>query len=197
MCDYNTQVIMVKNKKGGSGHKRMARKHVSGGSGYQNKVRKKREEGEIYARVIKLNGGQFAHIKCEDGKLRNLVIRGQFRRRKRGNRLSADTLVLAGLRDWEVINGKKLEKADLLEVYNNFEADKLQKSKQLPECLYTETQKQQEDDGVLFDRNATASDFVTQNQVISRTTTVSEPEKQETKKEDKKIFDSEFDWDDI
>ena len=31
---------MVKNKKGGSGHKRMARKHVSGGSGYQNKVRK-------------------------------------------------------------------------------------------------------------------------------------------------------------
>ena len=183
MCDYNTQVIMVKNKKGGSGHKRMARKHVSGGSGYQNKVRKKREEGEIYARVIKLNGGQFAHIKCEDGKLRNLVIRGQFRRRKRGNRLSADTLVLAGLRDWEVINGKKLEKADLLEVYNNFEADKLQK--------------EEEDDGVLFDRNATASDFVTQNQVISRTTTVSEPEKQETKKEDKKIFDSEFDWDDI
>ena len=64
---------MVKNKKGGSGHKRMARKHVSGGSGYQNKVRKKREEGEIYARVIKLNGGQFSHIKCEDGKLRNFV----------------------------------------------------------------------------------------------------------------------------
>lgn len=115
---------MVKNKKGGSGHKRMARKHVSGGGGYQNKIRKKQEEGEIYARVIKLNGGQFAHIKCHDGKTRNLVIRGQFRRRKRGNRLAADTLVLAGLRDWEVVNGKKLEKADLLEVYGTHEADR-------------------------------------------------------------------------
>ena len=190
------KAIMVKNKKGGSGHKRMARKHVSGGSGYQNKVRKKREEGEIYARVIKLNGGQFAHIKCEDGVMRNLVIRGQFRRRKRGNRLSADTLVLAGLRDWEVTSGKKLEKADLLEVYGNFEADQLQKSKELPECLYTETQKEEEDDGLLFDRNATASDFIVQNQVISTKVDTTD-NKHETKKEDKEIFDGEFDWDDI
>ena len=97
---------MVKNKKGGSGHKRMARKNVSGGGGYQNKLRKKKEEAEIYARVIKLNGGQFAHIKCEDGKTRNLVMRAKFRRRKRGNLLKAETLVLAGLRDWEVINAK-------------------------------------------------------------------------------------------
>ena len=187
---------MVKNKKGGSGHKRMARKHVSGGSGYQNKVRKKREDGEIYARVIKLNGGQYAHIKCEDGVMRNLVIRGQFRRRKRGNRLSADTLVLAGLRDWEVTNGKKLEKADLLEVYGNFEADQLQKSKELPECLYTEIQKEEEEDGLLFDRNATASDFIAQNTVISTKDDTAE-KKQETKKEDKELFDGEFDWDDI
>ena len=60
---------MVKNKKGGSGHKRMARKNISDGGGYQNKLRKKQEDAEIYARVIKLNGGQFAHIKCEDGNL--------------------------------------------------------------------------------------------------------------------------------
>jgi initiation factor 1A len=191
---------MVKNKKGGSGHKRMASKHVSGGGGYQSKVRKKREEGEIYARVIKLNGGQFAHIKCSDGVMRNLVIRGRFRRRKRGNRLSAGTLVLAGLRDWEVTNGKKLEKADLLEVYGNFEAESLQKSKELPECLFTEVQKEEEEDGILFDRNATASDFVMQNRVISGTTASESQEKdtvKETKKEDEEIFDGDFDWDEI
>ena len=86
---------------------------------------------------------------------------------------------------------KKLEKADLLEVYGNFEAESLQKSKELPECLFTEVQKEEEEDGILFDRNATASDFATQNRVISGTTT-SESEKKdtvkETKKEDKEIF---------
>ena len=186
---------MVKNKKGGSGHKRMARKHVSGGGGYQNKIRKKREDGEIYARVIKLNGGQFAHIKCEDGKMRILVIRGQFRRRKTGNRLSADTLVLAGLRDWEVVNGKKLEKADLLEVYGSHEADELQKARELPECLYSDTQKEEEEDGLVFDKNATADDFITENQVIS--VEPSTMKKEEAKNQDKDMFDGDFSWDDI
>ena len=103
---------------------------------------------------------------------------------------------MLGLRDWEVTSGKKLEKADLLEVYGNFEADQLQKSKELPECLYTEIQKEEEDDGLLFDRNATASDFIVQNQVISTKVDTTE-NKHETKKEDKEIFDGEFDWDDI
>jgi translation initiation factor IF-1 len=187
---------MVKNKKGGSGHKRMARKHVSGGGGYQNKIRKKQEEGEIYARVIKLNGGQFAHIKCHDGKTRNLVIRGQFRRRKRGNRLATDTLVLAGLRDWEVINGKKLEKADLLEVYGTHEADQLQKSGELPECLYTEIQKEEEADGLVFDKNATTNDFISENTVVAQDTTVSSAN-ESNKDKDKDMFDGDFDWDDI
>ena len=48
----------------------------------------------------------------------------------------------------------------------------------------------------MFDRNATASDFITQNTVISTKVDTAE-KKQETKKEDKELFDGEFDWDDI
>ena len=127
--------------------------------------------------------------------MRNLVIRGQFRRRKRGNRLSADTLVLAGLRDWEVVNGKKLEKADLLEVYGSHEADELQKARELPECLYSDTQKEEEEDGLVFDKNATADDFITENQVIS--VEPSTMKKEEAKNQDKDMFDGDCSWDDI
>lgn len=186
---------MVKNKKGGSGHKRMARKHVANSGTYTNKLRKKKEEGEIYARVIKLNGGQFAHIKCEDGQKRNLVIRAKFRRRKRGNRLVADTLVLAGLRDWEVTSGKKLEKADLLEVYNSGEATELQKSKELPECLYeVKTEEGYESDNIVFDRSATADDFAKQNVIIKTDSKETKIEKRGT---DKDLDLTDFDWDDI
>ena len=186
---------MVKNKKGGSGHKRMARKNVSGGGGYQNKLRKKKEDAEIYARVIKLNGGQFAHIKCEDGKTRNLVIRAKFRRRKRGNRLSAETLVLAGLRDWEVISAKKMPKADLLEVYNGGEAKELQKSGELPECLYEiNTGEEEVDDNIEFDRHATNKDFVGQNIIIKSATN---DEKIEKRGADKELDEGEINWDDI
>ena len=185
---------MVKNKKGGSGHKRMARKNVTGG-GYQNKLRKKKEDAEIYARVIKLNGGQFAHIKCADGKTRNLVIRAKFRRRKRGNRLAAETLVLAGLRDWEVISAKKMPKADLLEVYNGGEAKALQKCGELPECLYEiNTAEEEENDNIEFDRHATKKDFVGQNVIIQKKTDDKKVEKRGT---DKDLDLEEINWDDI
>ena len=47
---------MVKNRKGGSGHKKMARKNVAPKGGYHNrKLRKPVEEGEIFG-VIGPNG---------------------------------------------------------------------------------------------------------------------------------------------
>ena len=51
---------MVKNKKGGSGHKKMARKNVAPKGGYNKKLRKPREEGEIIARVTQMCGGGIA-----------------------------------------------------------------------------------------------------------------------------------------
>jgi translation initiation factor IF-1 len=187
---------MPKNTKGGSGHKRMANKNNGSSSGYSNKLRRKNEEGEIYARVIKLNGGQFAYIKCEDGVKRNLVIRAKFRRRKRGNLLSADTLVLAGLRDWEVTNGKKLEKADLLEVYTGNEATTLQKSNDIPECLF-EAKTEKVVDGDLdlsFDRSATSDDFVKRNVIVRKE---EENVKVEKRGADKEMDMDEINWDDI
>ena len=48
---------MVKNKKGGSGHKKMARKMLPPKGGYHNrKLRKPVEEGEIFARVTAIHG---------------------------------------------------------------------------------------------------------------------------------------------
>ena len=60
---------MVKNKKGGSKHKKAARKHVSGNN-ISRKLRKAVEEGEIYARVIAISGGGHAKILCADKKER-------------------------------------------------------------------------------------------------------------------------------
>ena len=89
---------MVKNKKGGSGHKKMARKNVAPKGGYNKKLRKAVEEGEMYARVTAMLGGGHARIICADGKERTLVIRGKFRgRNKRDNTLKLNTFVLVGL----------------------------------------------------------------------------------------------------
>ena len=102
---------MVKNKKGGSGHKKMARKNVAPKGGYNRKLRLPKEEGEIIAQVTAISGGGHAVIKCTDGKERTLVIRGKFRgRNKRDNTIRNGSFVLAGLRSvsmGEVINPKK------------------------------------------------------------------------------------------
>ena len=125
---------MVKNKKGGSSHKRMARKNVAPRGGYSRKLRLPKEEGEIIARVTAMSGGGHAVIKCTDGKERTLVIRGKFRgRNKRDNSIGLNSIVLAGLRSvtmGEVVAAKKKEKADLIYVYNENQMDEL---KEIPE----------------------------------------------------------------
>lgn len=122
---------MVKNKKGGSGHKKMASKNVAPKGGYANrKVRLPKEEGEMIARVTAMSGGGHAAIRCTDGKNRTLVIRGKFRgRNKRDNFIGENTLVLVGLRSvtmGAVVSRKKLEKADILEIYSDDAKKELQ-----------------------------------------------------------------------
>jgi initiation factor 1A len=122
---------MVKNKKGGSGHKKLASKNVAPKGGYRSrKVRRPKEDGEMIARVTQMSGGGHAVIKCTDGKIRTLVIRGKFRgRNKRDNFIGINTLVLVGLRSvtmGAVVNCKKLEKADILEIYSDDAKKELQ-----------------------------------------------------------------------
>ena len=108
---------MVKNKKGGSKHKKMARKNVS--NNYDNiKLVKSSNDLEQYACVTKLLGNGMAEVLCNDGKRRLLIIRGKFcGRNRRDNQINLGSLVLVGIREWEVRKKKKLPKVDLLYVY--------------------------------------------------------------------------------
>jgi initiation factor 1A len=120
---------MVKNTKGGSGHKSQARKHTyDTGS---KKTRVSVDEMEIYACVISILGGANCTVKCVDGQDRLCIIRGKFRggKGKRGNMLCRGTWVLVGIREWssDGASDKESRKCDLLEVYNDFDKQELKK----------------------------------------------------------------------
>ena len=214
---------MVKNKKGGSGHKRLARKNVKGMQNYRTKLRKVIDKDEIYAKVIKMQGGSIAEIMCNDGVVRNLILRGKFRRRKRDNRIGPNTLVLAGLRSWEVLQPKKKPKADLLYVYKQYEAEKIQKEEELHSSLQIAASTNDEDDNIEFDRNASRIDFGDMGvikedlsgessevkpvpahlallgiKVKNQNVKISVPKVETKKKDTDDLLDSEeFDWDEI
>jgi initiation factor 1A len=86
------------------------------------------EQGEVYAVVQNMYGGNMCEVLCIDGKIRLCVIRGKFSGKgKRDNRLSKGSWVLVGLRDWEITSREK-PKTDLLEVYNDGDKEKLIKN---------------------------------------------------------------------
>ena len=122
---------MVKNTKGGSGHKKYGRKYQTGGS--SNFLRVAQEEGEIYAIVTKLLGNNMFHCHCIDNVVRLGHIRGKFTGRgKRDNMIAGGTWVLIGLRTWSEGGEKKkddektkIEHCDLVEVYSDSEKERL------------------------------------------------------------------------
>lgn len=123
---------MVKNTKGGSGHKKFGRKFTT--TKPNNRLRVSQDEGEIYAIVTKMLGNNMFHCFCIDNVDRLGHIRGKFTGRgKRENTISAGTWVLIGIREWdlnkigEVSNDKKkkLPQCDLLEVYSETDKERL------------------------------------------------------------------------
>ena len=107
---------MVKNKKGGSKHKKQASKNNSS-SFIKTKLRLAKEEGEIYCRVTKLLGNGL------------LIIRKKFKgRNRRDNQVGVGSVILAGLRTWSVSATKKKQKADLLCVYSDHHITELKHS---------------------------------------------------------------------
>ena len=117
---------MPKNTKGGSGHKRQARKHTSGG--YQNnRTRFSDDPLEMYAVCTKLYGQGHIEVMCHDGVSRMCVIRKKFKGRgKRDNNIILGTWLLVGKREFEVRAAGKKEKCDLLEVYRDNDKVNLQ-----------------------------------------------------------------------
>jgi initiation factor 1A len=116
---------MVKNTKGGSKHKKMARKNINA-EAVKEKTRlaNPKEPCEMYANVTKMYGQGNCEVMCNDGVQRICVIRKKFKgRNKSRNMISVDTKVLVGIRDWEVLREGKRQKCDLLEVYHRDQYD--------------------------------------------------------------------------
>lgn len=120
---------MVKNTKGGSGHKSQARKYETSAKQVNLKTRFSEDEYEYYAQVVANLGNGMCHVMCKDGKKRLCVIRGKFRGRgKRDNIITNGKWVLVGGREFESTKsgeGKDLEKCDLLEVYSDLDKERL------------------------------------------------------------------------
>ncbi len=114
---------MVKNTCGGNRHKSQARKVVVSGKQHTS-LRLAKEEGEVYAQVVKIFGGTLFSALCIDGITRNCVIRGKFRS-KRDCMLSPGSWILVGLREYVSTKKDSVETCDLLEVYADSDKEKL------------------------------------------------------------------------
>ena len=112
---------MVKNL-GGNKSKRFARKDVVKKDGTLRVIE---EEGELYAQVTKVYGGNSCLVITLDGVEMLCHIRGKFSRSrgKRDNFIGLSVWLLVGKREWERedVKGVKLANCDLLEVYNDKE----------------------------------------------------------------------------
>ena len=127
---------MVKNTKGGSGHKKFARKH-SGGGARINNLRVSQDISEVYAIVTKMLGNGMFHCHCIDVNIRLGHIRGKFSYRsgKRDNMVQVGKWVLVGLREWDTSDtsciskqSEKFQQCDLLEVYNDTDKQRLKET---------------------------------------------------------------------
>ena len=145
---------MVKNVTGGNKAKQAGRKNLNEAS---RRVRYVENEGEIYGIAIKMLGsGQF-HVKCNDDITRLCIIRGKFSgRNKQSSIVRPGTWVMVGIYDWQA-DSDKMQKCDLLEVYQSSDQDKLlqtatnftvlKKEQNIMEDLTEET------DNIVFDVN--------------------------------------------
>lgn len=117
---------MVKNE-GGNKTKGQARKHVNNDKKDNKQLRTSEDPLEIYAQVEKVLGNGMYHVICIDTKNRLCHSSGKFRgRNKKDNFVKLGSWLLIGLREYESnSNTKKLQNCDLLEVYNDFEIEKL------------------------------------------------------------------------
>lgn len=186
---------MVKNKKGGSKHKKMASKNVK-----EESVRKTlrlanpREPCEIYARVINIYGGQNIGVICNDGVERLCVLRRKFRgRNKRDNQIALNNIILVGKREWEVVAPNKKEKVDLLYIYSDYQYEQLKNDKNITAHIWKEV-----DDEIKEEENA-GIEFSTQEDLLNDTNIVIDMKTNDTtKKQNKNITQAEvIDWDDI
>ena len=116
---------MVKNKKGGKGHKKMSSRHAKGAP-QAYKLRLPEQEGELIAQVTKTFGHGMVDVMCNDGIKRLCIIRKKFRgRNRRDNEIRLHSYVLVGIRTFEVVAREKKQKSDLIYVYSDDQKTRL------------------------------------------------------------------------
>lgn len=116
---------MVKNKVGGNKAKKFARKNNMA-QDMNRKVRYSADEDEVYGIVHKMIGNGQVIVLCLDNVERLCLIRNKFSgRNKQNNLVKVGSWVLIGRRSWETVKEGKLEKSDLLEIYDDREKHKL------------------------------------------------------------------------
>ena len=177
---------MTKNLKGGSHHKKMASKDTKSSGMLKMRYVNPNETSEIYAIVTNIYGGGMLEVKCNDGVKRLCVIRRKFKgRNKRDNQISLNSVLIVGLREWEVVQKNKKEKVDLLYVYDNNQVETLKKNKNEKITLFDD-----EKDSVEFDN---VDDEIFENVKIKKKAV-----KDKNKKENDRLKKSEgINWDDI
>ena len=117
---------MVKNKVGGNKAKRFARKNNTIHQDTNRKVRYSADDDEVYGLVNKMIGNGQVIVLCLDHVERLCFIRNKFSgRNKQNNLVKIGSWVLIGKRSWETLKEGKLEKSDLLEIYDEREKHKL------------------------------------------------------------------------
>ncbi len=129
---------MVKNKKGGRSHKKMSSKD-SKPTERTTKLVLPSVEGEIIASVTQQYGHGHVNVICNDGVERLCVIRKKFRgRHKRDNQIILHSLIMVGIRSYEVVAVGKKPKCDLLYVYSNEQKKQLKRGGHIHTCLLTQ-----------------------------------------------------------
>ena len=184
---------MVKNKTGGSRHKKMARKNVKVPQA-KARLRIAKEEGEIYAKVIKMNGNGMADVKCEDGKTRLLIIRRRFKgRNRRDNTIALDALVLVGRRLWEVVPDNKKQKVDLLYVYSTEQISELRQKVTISDSILPDSVEKNDEESAF--EITSKHDWKTEENLT--TITEDATNKKASSTNNMMGDDDEFDFDDI
>ena len=101
---------MPKNTKGGNRHKKMASKNAKPSYSLKMRYKNEEEECEMYAKVLQIFGGGMVQVLCDDKQERLCVMRRKFKgRNKRDNQISMNSILLVGLREWEVVQKNKKE----------------------------------------------------------------------------------------
>lgn len=114
---------MVKNK-GGNKQKKLGRKHLTMQQDIKTRFSTSKEE--VYACCTKVIGQGFFEVLCIDNVKRLCIARKKFKgRSKRDNLITIGTKLLIGLRLYETKKKDKLEKCDLLEVYKEYNYNKI------------------------------------------------------------------------